>query len=319
MGGIVNRLQLTAVLGLVALSACSAADMPPERPPADAGRDTRTTVRSDAQGTDRRDASGGGNADDASTTPEPDVANPDAPSPPPDVAIPPPSDGSSMPPDGSGPPPLDAPLPPPDGTPDQLIASCLVSFTVHGVVWQAPEAGAGDAQSPGRMVRLVGDATNLGSWAPAAGVLLTEISAGTWSGTASFRDQQLTEFKFVKLQGTTPEWETWLPFDSNRSLRVECFGDAGVAGDAVDATTTTDVASDRAVRDDAPASDAVADRGDNSIDAASDGPTGDATPVDATADAIDAAAPSDAMVVPVPARGRTYVGVFGVRPPDATK
>jgi hypothetical protein len=314
MGGIVNRLQLTAALGIVALSACSAADgMPPERPPADAGRDTRTTVRSDAQGTDRRDGGGGSDADDASTTPEPDVANPDAPSPPRDVAIPPP-DGSSMPPDGSGPPPVDAP--PPDGTPDHLIASCLVSFTVHGVVWQAPEAGAGDAQSPGRMVRLVGDATNLGSWAPTAGVLLTEISAGTWSGTASFRDQQLTEFKFVKLRGTTPEWETWLPFDSNRSLRVECFGDAG---DAVDAPTATDVAGDRAIQDDAPASDAVADRGNDTIDAASDGPTADATPVDATADAIDAAAPSDAPVVPVPARGRTYVGVFGVRPPDATK
>jgi hypothetical protein len=318
MGGIVNRLQLTAVLGTVALSACSAADdMPPERPPADAGRDTRTTVRTDAPGTDRRDASGGSDADDASTTPEPDVANADASSPPPDVAIPP-SDGSSMPPDRSAPPPVDAPLPPPDGTPDQLIVSCLVSFTVHGVVWQAPEAGAGDAQSPGRMVRLVGDATNLGSWAPTAGVPLTEISAGTWSGTANFRDQQLTEFKFVKLQGTTPEWETWLPFDSNRSLRVECFGDAGVAGDAVDATIATDVAGDRAIQDDAP-SDAVADRGDSSIDAASDGPTADATPVDATADAIDATAPSDAPVVPVPARGRTYVGVFGVRPLDATK
>ena len=319
-----NRLQIIAVLGLSALPGCSAADdVPGDRPPVDAGRDTRTTVRSDAQTSDRLDASGGGYADEAST-PEPDVTVPDVPSPPPDVAVPP-SDGSPPPPDGISPPPIDSPPPPPvDVTPDQAIASCLVSFTVNGVTWSTPEGGTGDAQSPGRLVRLVGDAANLGSWMPTAGVLLTEISPGTWSGTTTFRDQQLTEFKFVKLEGATPEWENWLPYDSNRSLRVECFGDAGASDAAdADATTATDGFADRAADADAAAtSDVASDQSssDGSIDSAdgagTDAATADGIVTDAPA---DAGAPSDVRVVPVPARGRTYVGAFGVRPADATK
>jgi hypothetical protein len=298
MGGIVNRLQIIAVLGLVTLSGCSAADEPADRPPADAGRDTRTTVvRSDGPSADRLDASGGGYADEASTTPEPDVAVPDGPSPPPDAPVPPP-DGS--PPDGSSPPPTDAPPPPPmDVTPDQMITSCVVSFTVTGVAWSNPEGGAGDAQVPGRAVRLVGDAANLGTWAPTSGVPLTETSPGTWAGTTTFRDQQLTEFKFVKMEGTTPEWENWLPYDSNRSLRVECFGDAGTLRDANDA--------------DAPLA------SDGFFDASGDIATTDRGAIDAGADTIDSGAPPDGSVVPVPARGRTYVGAFGVRPADATK
>ena len=322
-----NRFQIIAVLGLVTLSACSAADdVPADRPPPDAGRDSRTTVRADGQSTDRLDASGGGYADEASTTPEPDGTAPDAPSPPPDVPDPP-SDGQPPPPDGSAPPPIDAPRPPPmDVTPDQVVLSCLVSFTVNGVVWSAPEGGTGDAQSPGRAVRLVGDAPNLGSWAPTGGVPLTEISPGNWSGTATFRDQQLTEFKFVKFEGTTPEWENWLPYDSNRSLRVECFGDAGALRDAsdagADATTVTDGTADRATDGDAPAASDVAGDvtgTDGAHDAASDATADDGAAMDAAADAVDGGAPSDAPVMPVPARGRTYVGVFGVRPADATK
>jgi len=326
----VNRFQIIAVLGLTALPAlpaCSAADdVPGDRPQADAGRDTRTTVRADGPSTDRLDAIGGGYADEASTTPDPDVTVPDAPSPPPDAPDPP-TDAPPPPPDGSSPPPIDATLPPPmDVTPDQAVLSCLVSFTVNGVVWSAPEGGTLDAQS-GRAVRLVGDAANLGSWAPSGGVLLTEISSGNWSGTATFRDQQSIEFKFVKFEGTTPEWENWLPYDSNRSLRVECFGDAGVLRDAshADATTVSDGAADRATDGDASSvSDVAGDATDNdgAHDTTADATAHDGALLDATADAIDAVdagAPSDARVIPVPARGRTYVGVFGVRPPDATK
>jgi hypothetical protein len=321
----VNRFQIIAVLGLATLPACSAADdVPGDRPPADAGRDTRTTVRADGQNADRLDASGGGYADEAST-PDPDATLPDVPSPPPDAPAPPsdgqppPPDGAAPPRDGSAPPPDDAPPPPPmDVTSDQAVLSCLVSFTVNGVAWSAPEGGTGDAQSPGRAVRLVGDAANLGSWAPSGGVLLTETSPGNWYGTVTFRDQQLTEFKFVKFEGATPEWENWLPYDSNRSLRVECFGDAGVPRDASDAdvTTVSDGPLDRVMDGDGfAASDVAGDMtGTDANDATADGAL-----LDATADAVDAAAPSDERVIPVPARGRTYIGVFGERPPDATK
>jgi hypothetical protein len=319
----VNRLQIIAVLGVATLAACSASDEPADRPRVDAGRDTRTTVvRVDGQSPDRLDASGGGHADEASTRPDPDVAVPDGPSPPPDAAVPPP-DGSPPLPDGSSPPPADAAPPPMDVTPDVAVASCVVSFTVHGVAWSNPEGGASDAQVPGRIVRLVGDPANLGSWTPTSGVPLTETSPGIWSGTAILRDQQLTEFKFVKMEGTTPEWENWLPYDSNRSLRVECHGDAGTLRDAieVDATTAGDSAGDRTTHGDGATSDVVSDQsaGDGSVDAAADAATIDGAVSDATADAIDWGAPSDARVVPVPARGRAYVGMFGVRPPDATK
>jgi hypothetical protein len=318
----VNRLQIIAVLGCVALEACSASDEVTERPAADAGRDVKTTARPDVQTADQLDASGGSYADEASTVPDPDVAAPDTTSPPPDDGTVPPPDATSPPSDGTVPPRNDGSLPPPiDAGPDQTVSSCLVTFTVNGVQWALPEGGA-DAQVTGRVVRLVGDATNIGAWAPAAGVVLTETAPGIWSGTATFRDQQLTEFKFVKLEGATPEWESWLPYDSNRSLRVECFGDGGVFADAADAAdgdvfTVTDGATDSATdHDGPPAADVAGDAG--ASDGASDG-SADGGATDANADVQDSGAPGDAGVVPVPARGRAYVGVFGVRPLDATK
>jgi hypothetical protein len=232
--------------------------------------------------------------------------------PPPDGPAPP--DGAP-PPDGVVPPPGDA-LPPLDGSPDQAVPSCLVTFTVKGVRWDAPEGGV-DAQVTGRAVRLVGDAANIGSWTPTAGAVLTETSPGTWSGTVTFRDQQLTEFKFVKLDGITPEWETWTPFDSNRSFYVECFADGGAARDAADAGTDADAfgvadgSGDRAADGDAAMNDASGDT--------QDGPRGDAGAFDADTNAQDSGATGDGRVVAVPARGRSYVGDFGVRPPDATK
>jgi hypothetical protein len=313
----VRRLQIIALLGLLTLEACSAADEPADRPSTDAGRDTKTPPRPDVQGADQLDASGGSYADETSAPPDPDVTAPDASSPPADVTVPPdvtipPLDGPATP-DVTVPP--DAPPPPPiDSTPDQTVPSCLVTFTVNGVHWDAPEGGA-DAPVTGRVVRLVGDAANIGSWTPTAGALLAETGFGTWSGTATFRDQQLIEFKFVKLEGITPEWETWIPFDSNRSLRVECFGDGGVLRDAADAGAAHDAMIDGPV-DGAIDADVASDTasGDGPSEGAADGGI-----IDANTDAQDAAGPSDGRVVPVPARGLRYVGDFGVRPPDATK
>ncbi|HMI85530.1 MAG TPA: carbohydrate-binding module family 20 domain-containing protein [Polyangiaceae bacterium] len=308
-----NRLPIIALVGLVGLEACSASDDLAERP-VDAGADVKPTARPDVRGADQLDASGE-STDDVST-PDPDVAEPDTIFPPPDSAAPP---DATTGPDRTLPPQPDAPRPP-DVTPDHTITSCLVTFTVRGVQWDAPEGGA-DAQAA-RVVRLVGDAANIGSWAPTAGVLLTETLPGTWSGMATFDDQQLTEFKFVKLDGLTPEWESWLPFDSNRSLRVECVGDGGVVADAADvgvdrdAFTAVDGPSDRAADSDGAAIDAAADAA--SADAV-DGGSAEGGALDANADVQDAGAMGDGRVTPVPARGRVYAGDFGVRPPDATK
>jgi hypothetical protein len=221
------------------------------------------------------------------------------------------------------PPPGDAPPPPPfDAGPDLAIPSCLVTFTVNGIRWDAPEGGA-DAQVTGRVVRLVGDAANIGSWTPTAGVLLTETAPGTWSGTATFRDQQLTEFKFVKLDGITPEWENWLPYDSNRSLHVECLDDGGVLRDVAaadgDASTLADGPADRMTGDGTPSNDVGSDAtsNDGSGDGAAEGGSNDGGARDGNVQ--DSGVAGDGQLIPVPARGRTYVGTFGVRPPDATK
>jgi hypothetical protein len=326
----VKRTSIIAVvLGLAVLQACSATDDAIDRPEPDAGRDAKPTVRADAQGADRLDASGDSAADGGSTTPPPDAAVPDTATPPPDgpttepdVAVPPRPDAPPPPPpDAQPPPPIDAAqdLPQP--------VSCVVTFTVSGVRWDPPEAGAPDA-SGAHTVRLVGDVANLGSWNPASGVLLTETMPGTWSGTAIFRDEQLTEFKFVKLEGTTPEWDSWQPYDSNRSLRVECLGDAGTLRDASDAAVTADASSDAAdaKSDGLVSNDAEMDsRGSDGhvIEASTDGAS-DSTAVadgapDGMGDASEVGTLPDGAIIPVPARGQSYQGVFGVRPPDATK
>ncbi len=300
---LVIRTPILALLAMFAVPACSAADDAPDRLPVDAGRDTRG-ARSDVQ-SDRSDAP---SLDDVV-----DGENPGADASADDVV--PPIDARDAAfdvdaaPEGSAPEaaidgtPLrdaDAGATPGDAALDPIVTTCLVSFTVTGVHWVA-EAGAPDGQAPSRVVRIVGDAPNLGSWAPTAGALLTESAAGTWSGTATFRDQQSVEFKFVKLEGATPEWENWQPYDSNRSLRVECTGDAGGTFDASDVALTDGTTSDR--------SDVAGDSPDSSDDGS------DATPPDATSDAATA----DTWVTTGPARGRSYTGAFGVRPLDATK
>jgi hypothetical protein len=139
-----------------------------------------------------------------------------------------------------------------DGASEPAPGTCRVDFTVTGVLWAdaGPDAAA-------RSVYLVGDAAVLGVWMPLLGVPISEISAGTWSGNVTLLDQQLIQFKFVKVAGgAAPEWEAWNPLTSNRTMRINCSGDAG------------------------PPEGGASDGG--------------------------------------PAPGKSYLGVFGTRPPDAT-
>jgi hypothetical protein len=65
---------------------------------------------------------------------------------------------------------------------------------------------------------------------------MTEKAPGAWSTTIWLADHLTIEFKFVKLDDPLPpEWEAWLPADSNRSLRVDCGADGGTIW--VDAAT----------------------------------------------------------------------------------
>jgi hypothetical protein len=58
---------------------------------------------------------------------------------------------------------------------------------------------------------------------------MVEKAPGAWATTLAISNGVILEFKFVKVEGDrTPVWEQWLPFDSNRSLRVDCSSDGGV-------------------------------------------------------------------------------------------
>jgi hypothetical protein len=57
---------------------------------------------------------------------------------------------------------------------------------------------------------------------------MTEKAPGAWSVSVPLADKLAIEFKFVKVQsGRAPEWEQWLPFDSNRSLSIDCAAEGG--------------------------------------------------------------------------------------------
>jgi hypothetical protein len=67
---------------------------------------------------------------------------------------------------------------------------------------------------------------------------MTEKAPGAWSTNVRLVQELTLEFKFVKMvSGSAPEWEQWLPFDSNRSLMVDCSLDGGTVW--VDAATET--------------------------------------------------------------------------------
>jgi len=124
----------------------------------------------------------------------------------------------------------DAPF---DAPSDPTIVGCPVDFTVSGVTWA--EAGP-TADSGSRGVRLVGDIGSFGAWEPTLGVPLREKAPGAWSANLPLSDRLTLQFKFVKMEsGRPPEWEEWLPFDSNRSLMIDCTSDGGTVW--VDAAT----------------------------------------------------------------------------------
>jgi hypothetical protein len=126
-----------------------------------------------------------------------------------------------------------------DAMGDPPIVGCTVDFTVSGVTWDG-----GIATEDGGMhgVHLVGDVGQLGAWSPDAGRAMTEKAPGAWSTSISLSDRLVVEFKFVKVRsGAQPEWEQWPPFDSNRSLLVDCGADGGTVW--VDAATEAGPAS----------------------------------------------------------------------------
>jgi hypothetical protein len=109
---------------------------------------------------------------------------------------------------------------------DPSIVACSVEFTVSGVTWEEDGRADGDGGAPG--VRLVGDIAALGAWAPEGGRAMIEKAPGAWSASVVLFGETVVEFKFVKVYAAgAVEWEQWLPFDSNRSLRVACASDGG--------------------------------------------------------------------------------------------
>jgi hypothetical protein len=71
---------------------------------------------------------------------------------------------------------------------------------------------------------------------------MVEKAPGAWSISVALADEIPLEFKFVKMaSGRSPEWEQWLPFDSNRSFLVDCGADGGPTW--VDAATDAGPAS----------------------------------------------------------------------------
>ena len=168
---------------------------------------------------DTNDLTDGGETRDATVDPTPDGSMPDALF---DVR------GGADAVDGGG---RDAPV---DTPRDPPIVGCTVDFIVSGVTWDddGPTGGDGGA----RVVRLVGDAGSLGAWEPSSGLPLSERAPGAWSITVTLADALMLEFKFVKMEsGRAPEWEAWLPFDSNRSFMVDCAAEGGTVW--VDAAT----------------------------------------------------------------------------------
>jgi hypothetical protein len=125
-----------------------------------------------------------------------------------------------------------------DMTGDPPIVGCTADFTVSGVTWD----GGATEDSGARVVRLVGDNGALGAWSPEVGPAMSEKAPGAWSVTVALPDKIAIEFKFVKVQSALPpEWEQWLPFDSNRSMSVDCGAEGGTTW--IDAATEAGPAS----------------------------------------------------------------------------
>jgi chitodextrinase len=78
--------------------------------------------------------------------------------------------------------------------------NCAVSFTI-----------ANANTVVGQNLYVVGNATALGSWAPASGFALTIQGSGAnvpWTGTMSLPPNTAVQYKYVKWNGSTATWES---------------------------------------------------------------------------------------------------------------
>jgi alpha-amylase len=73
----------------------------------------------------------------------------------------------------------------------------------------------------GQSLFIVGGVPTLGSWDPAAAVPLTQVDAGTWTGTASLPGSAIVEFKYIRKNADgSVVWES----DPNRTVATPSGG-----------------------------------------------------------------------------------------------
>ncbi len=116
-------------------------------------------------------------------------------------------------------------------------ATCLVTFTVHGIAWPAADggdAGGSSADAGAGAVYVVGSDSRLGgtipTWTITAGLKLTQESAApdTWTGSIDLTDQELIIFKFVEVSPENPMgWESLGGPFTDRQLRIDCSLEGG--------------------------------------------------------------------------------------------
>jgi alpha-amylase len=78
--------------------------------------------------------------------------------------------------------------------------TCSVTFTI-----------ANANTTLGQNLRVVGNVTNLGSWAPGSGFALTIQGSGAnvpWTGTVAVPAGSAIQYKYVKWNGSTAVWES---------------------------------------------------------------------------------------------------------------
>jgi hypothetical protein len=90
-------------------------------------------------------------------------------------------------------------------------ASSALTITTLGAGCQVRFTTANANTVVGQSVRVVGNQSALGSWAPASGFGLTAQGSGAnvpWSGTVSLPPGTSIQYKYVKWNGTTASWES---------------------------------------------------------------------------------------------------------------
>ncbi len=90
-------------------------------------------------------------------------------------------------------------------------ASSALTVTTTGSGCQVRFTTANAATATGQTVRVVGNQSALGNWAPAGGFGLTIQGSGAnvpWSGTATLPAGTTIQYKYVKWNGATASWES---------------------------------------------------------------------------------------------------------------